>query len=94
MTTKRYELKDNSDDGGRREQQQRQLWLCYNFMAVSGVDCRKGAAAIRGRWVAVCMIVAEEGSSGMEQEITVVVFNLLLVAIKIVGNERLLQVVM
>ncbi|RWW28072.1 hypothetical protein GW17_00007477 [Ensete ventricosum] len=35
-------------------------------------------------------VVAEEGSNGMEQEMVVVVFNLLLAAFKIVGSERLL----
>ncbi|RWW84425.1 hypothetical protein BHE74_00006957 [Ensete ventricosum] len=38
--------------------------------------------------------VAEEGSSGMERETTVVVFNLLLSVIKIVGSERLLRAAM
>ncbi|RRT32746.1 hypothetical protein B296_00050102 [Ensete ventricosum] len=33
------------------------------------------------------MAIAEEGSSGMKQEMTTVVFNLLLTAIKIVGSE-------
>ncbi|RWV84338.1 hypothetical protein GW17_00053955 [Ensete ventricosum] len=35
--------------------------------------------------------IVEEGSSSMEREIAAVVFNLLMVAIKIVGSERLLR---
>ncbi|RWW04411.1 hypothetical protein GW17_00032360 [Ensete ventricosum] len=35
--------------------------------------------------------VAEEGSSSMERETTVVVFNLLLATFKIVGSKRLLR---
>ncbi|RZS29278.1 hypothetical protein BHM03_00062990, partial [Ensete ventricosum] len=38
--------------------------------------------------------IAEEGSSGLEQEMAIVMFSLLLAAIKIVGNERLLQAAM
>ncbi|RWW04946.1 hypothetical protein GW17_00031806 [Ensete ventricosum] len=78
MAVKRSESEGSSDDGGRRGQQQRRLWLLCNFVAAGGVGCSKGAA------------IAEEGSSGMERETAAVVFNLLLPAIKIVGSERLL----
>ncbi|RWW42588.1 hypothetical protein BHE74_00051853 [Ensete ventricosum] len=41
--------KGSSDSGGRRGQQQRWLRLCCDYVATSGVDCSKGAAAIGGR---------------------------------------------
>ncbi|RRT43603.1 hypothetical protein B296_00045966 [Ensete ventricosum] len=66
MVAKRSESKGSNDDGGQREQQQCRLRLCCDFVAASGVGCSKGAAAIGGRWAAVCTIVSEEGSSGME----------------------------
>ncbi|RWW54055.1 hypothetical protein BHE74_00039387 [Ensete ventricosum] len=86
MTAKRSDLEGSSDDGGRRVQQQCRLRLRYDFMAASAVGCSKGAIAIGGRWAVVCTVVAE-GNSGMEREMAAVVFNLLLVAIKIVGSE-------
>ncbi|RWW06039.1 hypothetical protein GW17_00030661 [Ensete ventricosum] len=87
MAAKRSESEASNDDGGRRGQQQRRLWLRCDFVAASGISCSKGAAAIGGRWAAVCTAIAEEGSSGMEREMAAVVFNLLLAAIKIVGSE-------
>ncbi|RRT37718.1 hypothetical protein B296_00031941 [Ensete ventricosum] len=87
MAAKRSESEGSSDDGGRRGQQQRRLWLHCDFVAASGISCSKGAAAIGGRWAVVCTAIAEEGSSGMEREMAAVVFNLLLAAIKIVGSE-------
>ncbi|RZR73542.1 hypothetical protein BHM03_00025430 [Ensete ventricosum] len=90
MAAKRSESEGSSDDGGRRGQQRRWLRLRCDFVAASGVSCSKGAAAIGGRWAAVCTAVAEEGSSGLEREMAAVVFNLLLAAIKIVDSERLI----
>ncbi|RZS13618.1 hypothetical protein BHM03_00045222, partial [Ensete ventricosum] len=49
MAAKRFELEGNSDDGGRRGQQQRWLRLWRNFMAVGGVSYSKDAATIGGR---------------------------------------------
>ncbi|RRT44023.1 hypothetical protein B296_00015163 [Ensete ventricosum] len=72
MAAKRSESEGSSDDGGRRGQQQRWLRLRYDFVAASGVSCSKGAAAIGGRWAAVCTAVAEEGSSGLEREMAAV----------------------
>ncbi|RZS04564.1 hypothetical protein BHM03_00034920 [Ensete ventricosum] len=86
MAVKRSESEGSSDDGGRRGQQQRRLWLLCNFVAAGGVGCSKGAAIAEEGSSGI----AEEGSSGMERETAAVVFNLLLPAIKIVGSERLL----
>ncbi|RWV88361.1 hypothetical protein GW17_00049557, partial [Ensete ventricosum] len=94
MAAKRSESEGSSDDGGRRGRQQRRLRLRCDFMAASGIGCSKGATTIGGRWAAVCMAIAEEGSSGIEREMAAVVFNLLLAAIKIVGSERLLWAAM
>ncbi|RRT39009.1 hypothetical protein B296_00035121 [Ensete ventricosum] len=73
MTAKRSESEGSSDDGGRRGQQQCRLQLRCNFVAVNGVSCSKGVVAIGGRWTAVCTAVAEEGSSGMEREMAIVI---------------------
>ncbi|RWW48648.1 hypothetical protein BHE74_00045261, partial [Ensete ventricosum] len=94
MVAKGSESKGSSDDGGRRGQQQRRLRLHFDFMAASDIDCSKGATAIGGRWAMVYTTIMEEGSSGMEREMIVVMFNLLLIAIKIVGSERLLRAAM
>ncbi|RRT57473.1 hypothetical protein B296_00020091 [Ensete ventricosum] len=87
MTAKRSESEGSSDDRGRRGHQQRRLRLRCNFVATSGVGCNKSATAIGGRWAVVCTTIAEEGINGMEREMAVVMFNLLLAAIKIVGSE-------
>ncbi|RZR75909.1 hypothetical protein BHM03_00000492 [Ensete ventricosum] len=94
MAAKRSESEGSSDDGGRRGRQQRRLRLRCDFMAASGIGCSKGATTIGGRWAAVCMAIAEEGSSGIEREMVAVVFNLLLAVIKIIGSERLLRAAM
>ncbi|RRT64177.1 hypothetical protein B296_00010927 [Ensete ventricosum] len=91
MVAKRYESKGNSDDGGRRGQQHRRLWLRCDFVAASGIDCSKGATVIGARWAAVCMTIIKEGSNGMELEMAVGMFNLLLATIKIVGSGRFLR---
>ncbi|RWW01323.1 hypothetical protein GW17_00035654 [Ensete ventricosum] len=94
MVANRSESEGNSDGGGRRGHQRRRLRLRCDFVAASGIDSSKGATAIGGRWAAVCTAVVEEGNSGMEQKMAVVMFNLLLAAIKIVGSERLLWAAM
>ncbi|KAJ8472288.1 hypothetical protein OPV22_026631 [Ensete ventricosum] len=50
MAAERSELEDSSDDGGRRGQQQRRLWLLCDFVVAGGIGCSKGVAAIGGRW--------------------------------------------
>ncbi|RWW63715.1 hypothetical protein BHE74_00029084 [Ensete ventricosum] len=82
MVANRSESEGNSNGGGRRGQQRRRLRLRCDFVAASGVSSNKGATAIGGRWAAMCMTVAEERNNGMEQKIVVVMFNLLLAAIK------------
>ncbi|RZS14108.1 hypothetical protein BHM03_00045768 [Ensete ventricosum] len=49
MAAKRFESEANSNDGGRRGQQQRWLRLRCDFVVADGVGCSKGATAIRGR---------------------------------------------
>ncbi|RRT51252.1 hypothetical protein B296_00024767 [Ensete ventricosum] len=49
MTAKISESKGSSDDGGRIGHQQHWLRLRYDFVAVGGIGCSKGVAAIGGR---------------------------------------------
>ncbi|RWW52200.1 hypothetical protein BHE74_00041390 [Ensete ventricosum] len=49
MTAKGSKPGGSSDGGGRSGQQQRQLWLRCDFVAVGGVGYSKGSAAIGGR---------------------------------------------
>ncbi|RWV78890.1 hypothetical protein GW17_00060060, partial [Ensete ventricosum] len=99
-TAKRSESKGSSDGGGRRGQQQRWLRLRCDFVAAGGIGCSKGAVAIGGRRGSDVHGCAEEGSSGMEREMVVVVLQRkiaagsflpqgsLLAAIKEDGNKR------
>ncbi|RZS26695.1 hypothetical protein BHM03_00060072, partial [Ensete ventricosum] len=65
MVAERYELEGNSDDRGRRGQQQRRLQLRCDFEATCGVGCSKGVAAIEDG-EAMYMAVVEAGNDGIE----------------------------
>ncbi|RRT46916.1 hypothetical protein B296_00040660 [Ensete ventricosum] len=94
MVAKRSELEGNSDDGGRIGQQQCWLQLRCNFVAAGGIGCNNGATTIEEDGATMYMTNAEKDNSGMERETAAIMFNLLLVAIKIVGSERLLWAAM